>query len=84
MCGCHRSVATLEGTSQTHGHGERLGPLDLDVQAERLPKTGEEQLRLLVLLQGAGAREQLLEAILEVGHRGREAACNELAQRIGA
>ena len=42
MCDCHRGVAMLEGTGQAHGHGERLGPLDLDVQAERLPKTGEE------------------------------------------
>ena len=50
MCGCCRGVAILEGTGQAHGHGERLGSLDLDIQTEGLPKAGEEQLCFLVFL----------------------------------
>ena len=55
----------------------------MHIQAKGLPEACEESLGLLIFLKWPGMCEQVLEAILIISHRGRQAAGDKLAQRVG-
>jgi hypothetical protein len=75
--------AQLQLAGETHGDDERLGVVDLDVEAEWRLEPGREGLDALGLCQRADAGQQGLEPILILGDGAGPLACHEFGQRTG-
>jgi hypothetical protein len=71
----------FELAGQTHSCGQRLGVLDLNVDAERRLETSGEQLNPVCLGKWTSPREERLEPILILGDHTRAPAFSQFGQR---
>jgi hypothetical protein len=82
--GPRAQIAQLQLAGETHGDGEGLQVVDLDVEAKgRLQASGEE-LYFLDLRECAGAGKQSLKPVLVLNDRAHAPARHEFTERVGA
>jgi hypothetical protein len=75
-------VLQLQLAGETHGDGERLWVVNLDVKAQRRLQSRREQLDLLAFGEVARAGKAGLKPLLEVNSGGGALAGGELTQRV--
>jgi hypothetical protein len=82
--GSRALIVQLQLAGQTHGDGEGLRVVDLDVEAGGRLQVGGEELHFLGLRECAGAGKQSLKPVLALDDRGRAPARHEFVERVEA